>query len=89
MQIAKGYQLRTAAGGYWLLNMEQKGVPYQSPLSINSAGAEIWSRLKAGETTSSIIENLSTQYGVSREEIQEDVLAFFSQLETMGILVRE
>ena len=87
MRLAKGYQLRTAAGGFWLLNMEQKGVPYESPLSINSVGAEIWNHLQAGETAKTIVENLSKQYEISKDEIQEDVLAFCSQLKALGILI--
>ncbi len=89
MRVAKKYQLRAAAGGYWLLNMEQRGVPYQSPLSVNAVGAEIWNRLSAGESTAAIVENLSIQYETSKEEIQEDVLAFISQLEALGILEEE
>ena len=87
MRLAKGYQLRAAAGEYWLLNMEQKGVPYQSPLSINSVGAELWKQLQAGKSTESIVTELSEQYEISKENIQEDVLAFLDQLKTLGILI--
>lgn len=86
MHLAKGYQLRAAAGGYWLLNMEQKGVPYQCPLSVNSVGAEIWKHLQNGEATERIVSTLSEQYTVSEKEIAEDVVAFCNQLKALGIL---
>ena len=87
MRLAEGYQLREAAGEYWLLNMNQKGVPYQGPLSINSVGAEIWNYLQTGETIAGIVEKISRKYDMAKNEIQEDVLAFCNQLTAQGILV--
>ena len=89
MEIVKGYQLRAAAGQYWLLNMEQKGVPYQGPVALNAMGAEIWNRLQRGKTSAVIAEELSIQYETSSEEILEDVLAFCEQLKKQGIIIEE
>lgn len=89
MEIVKGYQLRTAAGQYWLLNMEQKGVPYQGPVALNAMGAEIWNRLQRGKTSAAIAEELSIQYETSSEEILEDVLVFCEQLKKQGIIIEE
>lgn len=89
MEIVKGYQLRAAAGQYWLLNMEQKGVPYQGPVALNAMGAEIWNRLQKGKTSATIAEELSIQYETSSEEILEDVLVFCEQLKKQGIIIEE
>ena len=35
------YQLRYAAGIYWLLDMSQPGYPYRKPLPLNEMGAAI------------------------------------------------
>jgi DNA-binding CsgD family transcriptional regulator len=89
MEIVKGYQLRAAAGQYWLLNMEQKGVPYQGPVALNAMGAEIWNRLQKGKTSATIAEELSIQYETSSKEILEDVLEFCEQLKKQGIIIEE
>lgn len=42
------YQLRCAAGKYWLLDMEQDGEPYRPPLMLNESGAYIFRQYKIG-----------------------------------------
>ena len=36
------YQIRQAAGMYWLLDMEQPGIPYRQPVLLNETGAAFW-----------------------------------------------
>ena len=83
------YQLRKAAGKYWLLYMEQDGVPYIPPFPINAVAAEIWRELQAGKSQGEIVDALSLQYDISREEMKEDMQAFIRQLEVQGIKVEE
>ena len=42
------YQLRYAAGIYWLLDMSQPGYPYRKPLPLNEMGASIWRMMEKG-----------------------------------------
>ena len=81
------YQLRSAAGKYWLLHMEQKGIPYERPLQLNVIGAEMWRLIRAGKTTGQIVEYLAREYDAPEEEVQEDVEQFYQQLENYGILI--
>lgn len=81
------YQLRYAAGLYWLLDMEQSGVPYRRPLAVNEVGADIWKLLAQGEGEGQIAEKLSVEYQVSPEAIREDITQFRRQLEQAGIRV--
>lgn len=83
------YQLRYAAGLYWLLDMEQSGVPYHRPLALNEVGADIWKLLAQGEEEEKIAEKLSAEYQVSPEAIREDIAQFRQQLEQAGIGVCE
>lgn len=82
------YQMRYAAGLYWILDMEQKGVPYRKPLATNEVGARIWKAFVLGETEEGIAEKLSVEYQVSRDEIREDIAQFWLQLEQYGIDIR-
>ncbi len=80
------YQLRYAAGCYWLITMYQKGTEaYQSPISLNEAGAQIWKLAEAGRTVPQIAAELEKEYGVSRQEAQEDVLDFLGTLRDRGM----
>lgn len=83
------YQLRHAAGQYWLLDMEQLGLVYKHPLSMNELGAEIWSRMLQDQTNEQIAEDLRKEYEVTIEEILEDIEGFQKQLKAYGIIVGE
>ena len=54
--MSERYQLRHAAGCYWLLDMEQSGKDYIGPIVLNESGAEIWNRLQAGGTIDQVAE---------------------------------
>lgn len=83
--IKERYQLRYAAGQYWLLDMQQKGIAYQRPMSMNEVGAMICLQLAADRTHEQIAEELSRKYEVGIEEIREDIRQFVGQLEKYGI----
>lgn len=83
------YQLREAAGKYWLLHMTQKGNAYERPLQLNSMGATLWNLFLNGKTVRQSAEILSEEYQVPITELEEDVRMFCRQLEQCGILVEE
>lgn len=80
------YQLRCAAGKYWLLDMEQDGRQYRPPLMLNESGAYIFKQHMAGRTADEIAENLAGAYGSSVEDMRADVMQFIRQMELQGIL---
>lgn len=79
------YQLRKAAGRYWLLNMEQPGFPYKQPVVINEAGAFIWQNLADGLSVTCIAEKLGKEYNIPEEEAHQDIMQFMNQLEGQRI----
>lgn len=83
------YQLRGAAGKYWLLHMEQKGIPYECPLQFNAIAAEMWTMLEEEKNENQIVEYLTNKYKLSEEEMRTDFRQFCEQLEEYGILVGE
>lgn len=80
------YQLRSAAGQYYLLHMSQKGVPYEQPLVLNTIGAEIWRLLLRGNSTEQMADQLGQKYNVETGEIKKDILYFYSQLKEYGVM---
>lgn len=83
------YQLRYAAGIYWLLDMEQPGVPYKQPLTMNCVGADIWHMLIQGKDKEQIIEQLSIEYQADSCLIRQDTEVFLEQLRQYGVMSSE
>ncbi len=74
------YQLRYAAGMYWLLNTKQRGLHYIRPLSLNECGAHLWQMLSAGADKPELVNSLCAEYGLERAEALSDVEDFIKQL---------
>ncbi len=74
------YQLRGAAAGYWLLDMKQPGKPYVQPIPVNEGGAQIWNMWQQGMSVEEIASELSAKYGVSTDEVKDDIYAFFHSI---------
>lgn len=83
------YQLRYAAGIYWLLDIGQEGVPYRKPLPMNEVGAAIWKMMVQGLDRKQIVEALCREYQVTDETVQRDVEQFQAQLAEYGIDVTD
>lgn len=79
------YQMRYAAGIYWLLDMSQPGYPYKQPLPLNEMGASIWNMLEKGLALEEISADLAAQYGISQDEVEKDVREFCQHLKRLGI----
>ena len=85
-RVEKGrYQLRHAAGVYWLLDMKQSSLRFEKPLAINEIGAEIWKLMEAGNAKEEIVQILSAEYKVNPQEVMADIDNFEKELMQFGI----
>lgn len=83
------YQLRYAAGCFYLLDTEQPGMPYKQPMELNEIGAEIWQMMAKGDTAEQIVQKLSKEYDAPEADILEDVLQFQKSLISYGVVIEE
>lgn len=83
------YQLRTAAGKFWLIHMEQRGIPYERPLQLNSIGAEMWKLFCKEMNSEQVATILAREYQMEINEVREDVRRFCQQLRGYGISIGE
>lgn len=83
------WQLRYAAGSYWLLDMKKGNENRRTPLSLNQAGAELWRLLQQGTEEEAAAELLCLQYRIDRESALEDVRGFLAGLKSQGILIEQ
>jgi hypothetical protein len=79
------YQLREAAGFYWLVNMEQSGKDWLSPLRLNETGVLLLEHLAAGESEDALADFLADYYELPAEEAGADVRNFLKELNVHGI----
>lgn len=84
-QTGQRYQLRHAAGLYWLLDMEQTGALYTDPIPLNEVGARLWELLASGKSASEVCEWLCETYELSSEQAQQDVQEFIEQLRSKEV----
>ena len=83
----KEYQLRRAAGVYWLLAMNQSGKEYRKPLALNESGALIWTAIEQGKTKEVIAEEIKERFSLSKEEALADIESFLEELRVYGIVI--
>ena len=83
------YQLRKAAGLYWLLDMEQSGAERREPVVLNESGAYIWKQYESLGSEMAVAEALSREFGISVQDGLTDIREFFQQLREQGMVLRE
>lgn len=79
------YQLRKAAGRYWLLDMEQSGAKSEGVVSFNESGAFIWEQYSRLRSEEAVAEKVGARFGISGEEGLRDVRLFLEQLKEQGV----
>ena len=67
MKKKNRYQLRRAAGVYWLLDMEQDGLSCERPIMLNECGAFLWQRFRDGKTKEAAVQELCAEYEIPPE----------------------
>lgn len=85
MEINDRYQMRRAAGLYWLIDMDQNGVYWREPVAVNESGAYIWKHYRYLRSETAVAEELSRERGVPAQEALADVRCFLQQLREQGI----
>ncbi len=77
---SNGYELRKAAGLYWLLALQQSGEKYKPPLVMNGMGAVIFKYRQMGDNEEEIIRKISSRYDTDPDTLRRDVISFLKKL---------
>ena len=80
------FQLRHAAGEYWLIDMEQAIGQYKNPLRMNKTGAEIYELLEQGKNNQQIAGILAGRYSSKPEDVLDDIMGFEMHLREFGYI---
>lgn len=84
MNTARGVRAVFTEGGAVLQNTEN-GATY----SINPTGAYIWRHFTEGATKDDVVNRVSAEFGVEREQVCRDVEEFLVELEQKDLLHKE
>ena len=85
MKGKERYQLRRAAGKFWLLDMEQEMGKYRAPIAMNETGAMILQGFWETGKEEDAAKALSETYEIDLEEALADVREFLQQLQAQGV----
>ena len=86
MEADRRYQLRHAAGRYWLLDMQQDGLVYHKPIELYVCSAFIWEAYTSCQTQDQIASEIQKNYVIPMEQAREDTQQFIMRLREQGLI---
>lgn len=86
MKLKENFALRQVADTWVVLPLGAAAVDFQGMLTLNESGALLWRQLEQGGRENDLVDTLTKNYTVSREEAQIDVDAFLQKLAEAGCL---
>ena len=87
MKISEDFVLRQVADTWVVLPLKTDTVDFNGMIRLNSSGAMLWKTLEQGATREELVQALTSQYEVSREEAARDVDKFIETLNKVGCLL--
>ncbi len=79
------YQLRYAAGSYWLLDARSDGGKIPKPFELNETAANVWKMLEEGKSAKEIAQCFTEDNEEQEKEIQKDIEEFIQELRKNNI----
>ena len=86
MHRSEEFLLRQAAGLTVIVLVGPAAVRFPGMISVNATGEFLWNTLAAEQTLDSLVDALTAEYAVEREQAQRDVRTFLDTLTRAGAL---
>ena len=86
MHRSEEFLLRQAAGLTVIVPVGPAAVRFPGMISVNATGEFLWNALAAEQTLDSLVDALTAEYAVEREQAQRDVDTFLDTLTRAGAL---
>jgi len=80
------YIISNVAGNDVLISVGQRSLDFNSLVSLNEMGVEIWNMLANDITEDEIVSNILDEYDVPEEKAREDISAFLNVLRQNGCI---
>ena len=86
MHRSEEFLLRQAAGLTVIVPVGPAAVRFPGMISVDATGEFLWNALAAEQTLDSLVDALTAEYAVEREQAQRDVRTFLDTLTRAGAL---
>ena len=86
MHRSEEFLLRQEAGLTVIVPVGPAAVRFPGMISVNATGEFLWNALAAEQTLDSLVDALTAEYAVEREQAQRDVRTFLDTLTRAGAL---
>ena len=86
MHRSEEFLLRQAAGLTVIVLVGPAAVRFPGMISVNATGEFLWNALAAEQTLDSLVDALTAEYAVEREQARRDVRTFLDTLTRAGAL---
>lgn len=86
MKIKDTFVLRNVADSWVVLPLGQSSLDFNGMLTLNSTAAFLWGVLEKGADRAALVDALTGEYEVSREQASADVDAFLETLSQVDCL---
>lgn len=86
MKLKKNYVLRQAAGAWVVLPLGAEAVNFSGMLKLNESGVLLWRSLEADGDKAALVEALTKEYAVSKDQAEADVEEFLAALIKCGCI---
>ncbi len=83
------YLIRRVADRQVIVPIGKAAENFVGMIAVNGTGAFLWEQLENEQTPERLVDALTQQYEVSREQAMKDVLTFLDKLRSVGALVEE
>ncbi|MBR5315319.1 MAG: PqqD family protein, partial [Firmicutes bacterium] len=84
MKLKKNFVLRDVADVWAVLPTAADTLNFDGMLTLNDSGAMLWKALETGSDKEQLVEVLTSEYEVGREQASADVDAFLNTLSEAG-----
>ena len=86
MRIKKGFVLREIAGQAMVIATGEASKSFHGMVTPNDTGRDIWLGLQDGLSENEIVDKLTSDYDISREQAAIDVKNLISKMNDAGFL---
>ena len=86
MKLNKNFVLRQVAKTWFVLPLKSDTLDFNCMIRVNGSGAMLWKSLEQGSNREALIQALTSQYEVTREQASQDVDEFLEMLVKAGCL---
>lgn len=86
MKIKDNFILRQVVDNWVVLPLGEQTLDFTGVLTMNEAGALLWRTLEQGCDLEQLVEALTGEYTVSRDQARKDAQEFVEKLSRVGCL---